>query len=225
MNFAIIPARIGSKRIRNKNIKIFNSKPMLFWVYKELKKSKIFDKIIVTTDSKKISKVAKRVGFKNIIYRPKKLANDYCPIKPVIRNAISQLKINEIADNVCCVFPCNPFLLSQDLKKTFKILKKNTNEFIYPVVKYSHPIQRSFFLKKKNKIFFSKKNLFKKRTQDLKNYYHDSGQFYWGTCKNWMSKKNFIDKAIGYEIPQWRSVDIDNISDWKKAELLFKVLK
>jgi len=40
-----------------------------------------------------------------------------------------------------------------------------------------------------------------------------------------MSKKNFIDKAIGYEIPQWRSVDIDNISDWKKAELLFKVLK
>lgn len=51
------------------------------------------------------------------------------------------------------------------------------------------------------------------------------GQFYWGTVANWLKKKNIHSNAIGFKIPNWRSVDIDSLDDWKRAELLFKILK
>ena len=62
MNIAIIPARAGSKRIKNKNIKIFKGKPMVAWTIIAAKKSKIFNHILVSTDSKKISKIAVKYG-------------------------------------------------------------------------------------------------------------------------------------------------------------------
>ena len=60
MNLAIIPARIGSKRIKNKNIKNFFCKPLIYYSIKAAIKSNIFDKIIVSTDSKKIASIAKK---------------------------------------------------------------------------------------------------------------------------------------------------------------------
>jgi CMP-N-acetylneuraminic acid synthetase len=63
------------------------------------------------------------------------------------------------------------------------------------------------------------------RTQDLIKSYHDAGQFYWASINTWLSKKQILPNSIGFPISKWRSVDIDNIDDWKKAELLFKTLK
>ena len=75
-NIAIIPARSGSKRIKNKNIKLFFGKPIIQWTYEILKKSKLFSKIVVSTDSKKIKNVCKKFGVKYFIERPKKLSTD-----------------------------------------------------------------------------------------------------------------------------------------------------
>lgn len=225
MIFAIIPARGGSKRIKNKNIKKFFSKPILYWTFKTLKKSDIFSKVVITTNDAKIKAVAEKIGFDYIISRPGDLSDDYTPTKSVIEHAIKILKKNFNFKYVCCVYPCNPFLSSLDLKKSLKILKHNKENFVFPITEYSHPIQRSFSLnvKKKIKFFFEKHSL--KRTQDLSKSYHDAGQFYWGATDTWLSKKEILPNSIGFPIPKWRSVDIDNLDDWKKAELLFKILK
>ena len=69
MKIAIIPARSGSKRVKNKNIKIFNNKPMIAWPILAAKKSKLFDQIIVTTDSKKISRIAQKYGAMGTIFK------------------------------------------------------------------------------------------------------------------------------------------------------------
>ena len=87
MNVAIIPARSGSKRIKNKNIKLFFGKPIITYVIKLLIKSKIFDKIIVSTDSNKIAKICAKSGAK-ILFRPKSLAGDYISTKDVVKHAI-----------------------------------------------------------------------------------------------------------------------------------------
>ena len=71
MNVAIIPARSGSKRIKNKNIKLFFGKPIITYVIKLLIKSKIFDKIIVSTDSNKIAKICAKSGAEILFKRPK----------------------------------------------------------------------------------------------------------------------------------------------------------
>jgi CMP-N-acetylneuraminic acid synthetase len=116
-------------------------------------------------------------------------------------------------------------MLSKDLKKAFKIYKKNNSKFVFPIVEYSHPLQRA--LKFHNKFGIKSINFVNanNRTQDLEKAYFDSGQFYFGSKYIWQSNKNIHNNAIPLIIPSWRVVDIDDINDWKRAELLFKTFK
>jgi pseudaminic acid cytidylyltransferase len=224
VSFAIVPARGGSQRIKKKNIKIFHSKSILYWTIKILKKSKLFSKIVLTTEDNQIEKIANQLGVDYIIRRPPNLADNYTPTKPVIEHAIKVLSKNFKIKYVCCVYPCNPFLDFLDLKKSFEILKRNKTKFVFPATEYAHPIQRAFKLSKKKIIFYNKKYELT-RTQDLVKSYHDVGQFYWGSISSWLSKKKLHSNGIAFPIPKWRGIDIDNLEDWKRAELLFKVLK
>ena len=96
MRYAIIPAREGSKRIKNKNVKLFNGKPIIGHVIKKLLKFKIFDKIIVSTDSKKIANIAKKYGAEVPFIRSKGLANDFVATKEVILDAINKLELDKV---------------------------------------------------------------------------------------------------------------------------------
>ena len=224
---AIIPARYGSKRIKKKNVKNFNSKPMISWVLKKLVNSNIFDKIVVSSDSKKILRVSKKYGADILIKRPAKLSGDKIATQPVIKHALSELekKHNFNVNYACCVYPCNPFIEIKDLKVGLNKLKKNHLKYIFPITEYAHPIQRALKVEKKNylKSFYKKKNS-DKRTQDLVKSYHDTGQFYWATNLQWKREPDIHLKGLGIIIPNWRVVDIDNLTDWKKAELVYKLI-
>lgn len=222
INIAILPARIGSKRIKRKNIKFFYGKPMLTWTFKILTESKLFDKIIVSSESDIVLKLAKKIGCHGIIKRPRKLADNITGTQEVIKHAIKELEKDYFFDNVCCVYPCNPFIQIKDLKRSFNILKKNKDKLILPVTNYSHPIERAYIFKNKNEIKFINNFFSKVRTQDLKVKFHDTGQFYFASKKSWFNSK--INK-IGLKIPNWRVVDIDNIKDWGRAEVLFRFFK
>ena len=223
-NIAIVPARIGSKRIKNKNIKLFFSKPIIKWTLDILKKSNIFDKIILTSDSNKILKIGKLAGFDILIKRPKELGKDFVSTKAVMKHAIHFLEENFLLKNVCCVYPCNPFILIKDLKTALRYILTDGTSYVFPITNYSHPIDRALkFNTQNNMIKFINKKSIKKRTQDLKTYYFDTGQFYFSSKKVWLSK--IKPKLIGLPIPNWRVVDIDTIDDWKRAELIFKSFK
>ena len=126
LNIAILPARIGSKRIKKKNIKFFNGKPILAWTFQILVKSKIFDKIIISSESDVVLKIAKKIGFREAIKRPKRLADNITVTKEVIKHAIKELEKKYDLDNICCVYPCNPFIKIKDLKKSLFNFKKTT---------------------------------------------------------------------------------------------------
>lgn len=222
-NIAIIPARIGSKRIKKKNIKLFNSRPIIEWAFIIAKKSKLFDKIILTSDSDKILKLGKKIGFDILVKRPKKYSSDFIGTAPVIKHAIQLLKKKINFDNVCCIYPCNPFIQVKDLKRSILKIKKNENNFIYLITNYSHPIERAFNINKSQKLDYINKNFAKKRTQDFKTKYFDTGQFYFASKKVWLNLKKA--KKTGLKIPNWRVVDIDNKSDWKRAEILYSFFK
>ena len=89
----IIPARAGSKRIKNKNIKFFNGKPIIFWIIKKLKKNKKVKKIAVSSDDTKILNLCRKYGVNDLIKRSKKLSNDKTPFQKVIVDTIKKLKI------------------------------------------------------------------------------------------------------------------------------------
>jgi pseudaminic acid cytidylyltransferase len=224
INIAIIPARIGSKRVKKKNIKLFNNQPIIKKTFEIIKKSKIFDEIVLSSDSDKILNLGKKIGFTKLIKRPKKLSDDYVGTNEVIVHAIKVLKKEINISNVCCVYPCNPFLQISDLKKAFKLIKNNQKSFFFSISNYSHPIERAFILNKKNNRIKNINNKFLKyRTQDITSKYFDVGQFYLASKEIWLRKK--IKNKTGIIIPNWRALDIDTIEDWKKAELFYKFLK
>ena len=199
---------------------------MIYWAIKRIKESKLFDFICVSSDSKKILNMAKKCGVKILIKRPANLSDDMTPTKPVIIHAIEHLEKMKIKfETICCVYPCNPFMRAEDLRIAYKIYKKKSSKFVFPVVEYSHPIQRALRINGKSEIkpiAFSNLN---KRTQDLERSYFDSGQFYFGSKSIWKSHKNPHNNGIPIIIPTWRVVDIDNLNDWKRAELLFQIFK
>ena len=220
---AIIPARGGSKRIKNKNIKLFNNKPMIFWSISTALKSKLFDQIIVSTDNYKIAKIAKDCGAIVPFMRDKKLADDITSPHAVIKDTLNRLSEDKINPKyVCCIYSCAPFITIKDLKSSFDKLKKTKDSFVLPVTEYAHPIQRAFSIDNDKKIIVNDKQSIKKRTQDLKKYYHDTGQFSWGRKETWKNKDDVISHSISHIIPSWRSVDIDNSDDWNRAELMCK---
>ena len=144
MNLCVIPARSGSKRIPNKNIKIFCGKPIIVWSIEAAIASKCFDKIIVSTDDRKIADLAKSHGADVPFIRPKTLSDDNTGTLPVISHAIKwMIKNYQKPLHVCCIYATAPFIRLGDLKNGLKFLKKFGHEFVLPVTNYSYPIQRS----------------------------------------------------------------------------------
>ncbi len=222
---AIIPARGGSKRIKNKNIKIFNKKPMIYWSIKAAIKSKLFNRIIVSTDSKVIASYAKEFGAEVPFIRSNLLSDDITSPYKVVKDCLEKIK-NDISDktSVCCIYPCSPYITTKDLKYGYNELLKKKKYYVFPIVEYPHPIQRSFKIdKNKRAIVLNRKSIIK-RTQDLETFYHDSGQFYWGSLNTWLRKDSILLNGVGFPIPYWRSVDIDTLEDWERAEILFKII-
>ena len=223
---AIIPARGKSKRIPGKNYKNFNGIPIIINTIKKLKKSKLFDKIIVSTDSDKIAKIAKRHGAEIPFKRPKILSNDYASGTAVISHCVKFLiKKGYKFDYVCCVYAPNPFLNVNDLKLGFKKIKTNKFYYVFAATPFRFPFFRSFIFKKKHgvKMLFYKN--FKKRSQDLDEILCDAGQFYWGRKDVWVKQKIIFNKKSDLVIiPKWRYQDIDNLDDWKRAEVISKVI-
>lgn len=226
MNVAIIPARGGSKRIPRKNIKSFCGKPMIAWAIEVAKKSEIFDHIIVSSDDSEIIEIAIEWGAETPFLRPEHLADDLTPTVPVIAQAVEACQsMGWSVDNACCIYPSVPFLESNDLIMARDLLYETQANFVYPVAEYPHPIQRAMRQRSSGQMEFIDPSSELTRTQDLETTFHDAGQFYWGKATAWLKHKKMHSDAIGLVIPSWRVVDIDNLDDWKRAELLNAVLE
>lgn len=218
----IIPARSGSKRIKNKNIRLFQKKPIIYFPLTEAKKSKLFKKIHVSTDSKKIKKLVENYGVKVDFLRPKKLAGDKISTEQVLRYVVKKFeKKNLFFDEIWSITPCSPLVTASDLVKASKKLKKNMKKIILSVAKYSVPIEWAFE-KKKDHLIPLKKGFYKKRSQDFKDMFHDTGNFVGIPISFFKLKRiNFDKNYIGFQLPKRKSVDIDNLEDFKLAEILY----
>ena len=223
MKIAIIPARQGSKRIKEKNIKTFLGKPIIAHVIKKVLSSKLFDYVVVSTDSLKIKKISIKYGAKVFFLRPKKISNDKAKTQVVIKHALNWFKKKNIKFNyVCCVYPTSVLIKPNDLIKSYNLIKNNKWSFVISAQKYSTQIERAFRLSNK-KIKVLNKKKFYKNSQGFRDFYHDAGQFYWGTPKSWYSKDIIDNKSTIYELKKYQAVDINTLDDWKFAEKLIKL--
>ena len=144
MNIAVIPARGGSKRIPGKNIKEFCGKSIICYSIEAALKSKIFDKIIVSTDDDQIAKISFQAGAEVPFIRPKEISDDNSVISEVLIHAIQHFNKKGNVDNVCCIYATAPFIRSKDIIRGYEKLKsKDSIQFVLSATSYAFPIQRA----------------------------------------------------------------------------------
>jgi len=222
---AVIPARGGSKRIPRKNIKEFYGKPLIAYSISVALESKIFDKIVVSTDDNEIADIAKQYGAE-IIHRPKELADDYTGTWDVIDHAVEYLKQNgEEFDFVCTIYATAPFLQSQYLKEGFEKLKNSDAINAFSATTMPFPIQRTFKLNDNGRCEMFTPEHYNTRSQDLEEAYQDAGQFYWSKIGQKSDEIFFGKDSIPIILPRYLVQDIDTLEDWKRAEIMYRVLQ
>lgn len=224
---ALFPAKSKSQRVPGKNFKKFYNKPMICWPLKEASKSKIFDKIFISSDSIRHVKLIKNFDIKNFIKRPKKLISKSSSVNDVIRHAIKQIEKKYEFKNLCLIYPTSVLLKHSDLIKANKIHKSNKDSFVISITKIPNILERSF-LKGKNKqlkLINKKiyKSTFKKHSQNFSEKYEDCGNFVYGSKEIWVKTKHpYLSKIIGYTMPRSRAVDLNDIEDYDLVKKLFK---
>ncbi len=221
---AIIPARGGSKRIPNKNIKIFLGKPLIAYTISQALSSPIKGRVIVDTDSKKIAAVAKKYGAEVPWLRPTYLAADKSQGVDSLIYLLNRLKKEESyePDYVIILQTTSPLREIKDILDCWKMMQA-TNATTVLTVCPTHP--RLYYLNKNNDIILvnggegNSTNI-----QDWPPAYILNGCFvYIVKTKALLKEKHVITKKTKAVVcDSWRSIDLDNPEDWVIAEIIYK---
>ena len=225
-SIAIIPARGGSKRIPKKNIKDFFGKPLIAYSIQTALASKLFDKVIVTTDDEKIAAIAKEYGAEVPFIRPKELSDDFSGTQEVIDHAVEWLEDHgEHYDFVCTIYATAPLLKTQYLVEGYNTLKASSAINAFSATSMPFPIQRTFKVTENGRCKMFTPEHYMTRSQDLEEAYQDAGQFYWAKTAKESQEVMFGKNSIPVILPRHLVQDIDTLEDWTRAEVMYKVLK
>lgn len=221
---AIITARGGSKRIPKKNIKKFSNKPIISYPIEAALESKLFDRVMVSTDSVEIAEIAQYYGAEVPFLRSDKTANDYAVTADVIEEVLSQYKcLGDKFHYFCCIYPTAPLITVERLKQAYEMLLETNADSIIPVVPFSFPPQRSYIIEDE-KLKMKWPEYKNSRSQDLQTMYRDSGQFYFMKTASFIRCGSLITPdTLPLVLDELEAQDIDTETDWRLAELKFQL--
>ncbi|MCI8814671.1 MAG: pseudaminic acid cytidylyltransferase [Lachnospiraceae bacterium] len=224
-NIAIITARGGSKRIPRKNIKNFCGKPIILYSIEAALNSAVFDEVMVSTDDKEIADISKKAGANVPFFRSKETSNDYAVTSDVIQEVLIKYRqMGKDFDYGCCIYPTAPFVTSNKLNYAMSMINKMKADTVIPVVAYSFPPQRAIVIRDGMAKMQFPENL-NKRSQDFEPIYHDCGQFYVFNVSSFLEAGMLMGKnVIPMVMDELEVQDIDNLEDWKIAEMKYKAI-
>ena len=222
---AIITARGGSKRIPRKNIKEFLGKPIMAYSIEAAVMSKLFDVVMVSTDDEEIAGIARKYGAEVPFFRSAEASSDYATTNDVLSEVLTEYeKRGEHFEIGCCIYPTAPFVTANKLRDAMECFLKSDADSLIPVVPFSYPPKRGMVIRDE-KLVFEYPQYLDSRSQDLEASYHDVGQFYFFRTEAFRrNKKLMIGNILPYIVPELEVQDIDNMSDWKIAELKYQLL-
>jgi N-acylneuraminate cytidylyltransferase len=226
-NLCIIPARGGSKRIPQKNIKEFLGKPIIAYSIEAALQSNLFDEVMVSTDDFEIAEIAKLYGAKVPFTRSVLNSNDFATTSDVIVEVLGWYKEQERKfDNVCCCYATAPFVTAARLHEGYEKLTTQNATSVFPVVAFDYPIWRSLKTDQSRRLQMNWPEHLNARSQDLPKAYHDAGLWYWINVDAFLKTKTlFTENTFGLELSPLEVQDIDNVHDWKIAEMKYEFIQ
>ena len=223
---AIIPARGGSKRIPRKNIRPFLGVPLLARTIQVLTSTRLFDRVVVSTDDDEVAQVGREAGAEVPFWRPATLADDHTPTVPVLADAVQRLRLDERSAQVSCVYPTAVMLQADVLAEASTVQHEEAVDYVVPVAPFRAPIQRALRVTEEGRCKMIWPENLAVRTQDLETTYHDAGQFYCGSAEAWLAERPIFGPRTRAVVLEPNAVqDIDTEADWMEAEQRFRLMR
>ena len=214
-----IPARGGSKSIPLKNLYNINNKPLIYYTLKNAIDSKIFYKIIVSSDNNKILDYSGKFKKIDLVKRPKNISGNSSLTEEALEHALKSLKKN-LPDYICIIEPTAPLRSIKTLKKLKKFLKRKKIISLITTNKIDH------IPGKINNNTYNYLEYNRKPRQQRKPYYLETGTFYVVNYNYFIKSKRIVCiKPYAFNVPKIESMDINDLEDLKIAEALIKNLK
>jgi pseudaminic acid cytidylyltransferase len=224
---AVIPARGGSKRIPRKNIRPFAGKPIIAYSIGTALASKLFDRVLVSTDDPEIAETARAWGAETPFVRPKDLADDHTGTDAVVKHAIRWLtEQGSTIAYACCIYATAPFLQVRYLREGYDKLLASGQDFAFSITSFAFPIQWALRITDEGAIEAVNPDDNFARSQDLEELFHDAGQFYWGRAQAYLDDVvTHSHASVPVILPRHLVQDIDTPEDWHRAELMYRALQ
>lgn len=219
---AIIPARSGSKGLKDKNIKLLNGKPLMVYSIEAALNSLCFDSIVVSTDSKKYAEIAEQYGAEVPALRAEYLSGDKVATNTVVIDLLAKLKENgEEFDYLMILQPTSPLRTSEDIRKAINLMKEKNANAVVSLCEVEHsPLYTGRVPEDLRIDGFIKKDTGHRR-QDLPTYYRLNGAIYLAKVDYFMKYQDlYHDNCFAYLMDKKRSIDIDDKYDFEFAQYL-----
>lgn len=213
---AIIPARSGSKGLKDKNIKELNGKPLIAYTIEAAEQSGIFDTILVSTDSEKYAQISKEYGAEVPFLRSNENSGDVAGSWDVVREVLS--KLDEKYDIVVLLQPTSPLRTADDIVNAINLFFEKEADTLFSVCETSHP---AFWCNTLGEDLSAKdfiKKEYQKPRQQLPKTYTLNGAMYILKINKIDSIDFYSDKSFAYIMKKENSVDIDDELDFVLAQ-------
>ena len=222
-NLAIIPARGGSKGIKKKNLSKLNNKSLIEITALEIQKTKLFEKIIISSESQEILDHGLSIGIE-IIKRPKQISKDNSRSEEAVIHVLKRLSGKFNIKNVGLFQPTSPFRDHINIVKAFKKFKRGNFDSLISVTRIDSKYMKLIY-ETDNSILSINDDLPFLPRQKLPNAYLPNGAIYIAKADHFLKQKSFFSKKMAlYEMDKKSSLDIDTKKDLIKANTLIKKL-
>ena len=220
-NLAIIPARGGSKGIKKKNLSKLNNKSLIEITALEIQKTKLFEKIIISSESQEILDHGLSIGIE-IIKRPKQISKDNSRSEEAVIHVLKRLSGKFNIKNVGLFQPTSPFRDHINIVKAFKKFKRGNFDSLISVTRIDSKYMKLIY-ETDNSILSINDDLPFLPRQKLPNAYLPNGAIYIAKADHFLKQKSFFSKKMAlYEMDKKSSLDIDTKKDLIKANNLVK---
>lgn len=223
-NIAIIPARCGSRGLKDKNIKIFNGKPLIAYTIEAALESGIFKKAVVSTDSPVYAEIAREYGGTVPFLRSRELAADDASPWDAVKEVLQYEKSHGENYEVCALLqPTSPLRKAFHIQEAYQEFMEKKAYAVVSTCKVEHPVQWCFEVGEDgNMNQFSNSVYRNSRRQDLAVHYRENGAIYLVRPRILENSGDiYMERCYSYLMKQEYSIDIDSLIDFEVAEILY----
>ncbi|TPQ25231.1 cytidylyltransferase domain-containing protein [Methylomonas sp. HW2-6] len=225
---AFIPARKGSKRITDKNIRLLSGKPLIAWTIEATLAAGLDMDVVVSTDSTEIAAIAEQYGAQVPFLRPEQLAGDTTPTFDVLEYTLNALKmVGKNYDAVVLLQPTSPLRKAIHIAEALQLLEQPEVRSVVSVSELDYPVEWSMPLpedRSMDNFIVQNEQALRTRSQDFSKRYRLNGAVYCARTADILQHKSFYMRqgTRAYIMDKAFAVDIDDLFDFEYAEFLIK---